>query len=369
MSWIVVIILSLVAVVAAMVGMRLLVQASVARRRGRSAIATVEELSYWTVGGIAQAVQIRGERADNPLLVYLHGGPGWPMMPRAYEFQRPWEAMFTVVQWDQRLGGKTLARNGIDSDALTIASFVDDGLDLVAQLKARFPQAPIVLMGHSWGTVLAVEMVRRAPEQFAAYVAIGQVSDFLASERYGYATVLAEAERRHNASTVEKLSAFPNYGQGPLVAHEVATVRKAYVKHGFANHATRRGLLWDMLQGAFKSPDYGWLDLFSLVNFKAQMKAFAISLAELPHFHDRTAGSNLSCPMIMVGGQYDLFTPTPMAKAYFDTIEAPYKEFIEVAGLAHGGPLENAAFFEDLLRTRILPLMAAAEERPKTSKN
>jgi pimeloyl-ACP methyl ester carboxylesterase len=93
--------------------------------------------------------------------------------------------MFTVVHWDQRLSGKTLTRNGIGSEPLTVEHFVEDGLDLVAQLNARFPRTPVVLMGHSWGTVIGIEMVRRAPERFAAYVAVGQVSDFMASERYG----------------------------------------------------------------------------------------------------------------------------------------------------------------------------------------
>ncbi|QDX26911.1 alpha/beta hydrolase [Sphingomonas suaedae] len=350
--------------------LRILLQASVARKRRLSGPRYVDELAFWNVRGVRQAVQIRGTDTGNPVLLYLHGGPGWPMMPRAHEFQRAWETMFTVVQWDQRLGGKTLAQSGIGEEAPTIDGFVADGLDLVAQLQARFPGVPIILMGHSWGTVMGIEMVRRAPDCFAAYVAIGQVSNFMKSERYGYETVLKEAKRRNARKIVEALAAIPDYGQAPLVPGELVAVRKAYAKLGFANRAARHGLLIDMLQGAFRSPDYRWRDLTALVNMAAQTKAFGMSLAELPQFSARTEGTRINCPIIMVGGQYDLFTPTPTARAYFDTLDAPQKEFIEVDDLAHGGPLEKPAFFEELLRTRVRPLVdhvARAKQSPSHS--
>jgi hypothetical protein len=68
----------------------------------------IDELKAVEIGGIKQWISVRGNDPHNPILLYLHGGPGAPMMPESWTYQRPWEDFFTVVQWDQRGSGKTL---------------------------------------------------------------------------------------------------------------------------------------------------------------------------------------------------------------------------------------------------------------------
>ncbi|HET6463075.1 MAG TPA: alpha/beta hydrolase, partial [Candidatus Krumholzibacteria bacterium] len=67
----------------------------------------IDELKTVEIGGIQQWISVRGDNPSNPILLFVHGGPGSPMMPLAWTFQRPWEEFFTVVQWDQRGAGKT----------------------------------------------------------------------------------------------------------------------------------------------------------------------------------------------------------------------------------------------------------------------
>jgi pimeloyl-ACP methyl ester carboxylesterase len=71
----------------------------------------VQEQMVITLGGTRQAISIRGADRANPILVYVHGGPGAVEMPLAWTFERPWEDFFTVVQWDQRGAGKSYALN------------------------------------------------------------------------------------------------------------------------------------------------------------------------------------------------------------------------------------------------------------------
>ncbi|MGZ2426431.1 pimeloyl-ACP methyl ester carboxylesterase [Rhizobium laguerreae] len=254
-----------------------------------------------------------------------------PAMPFGHAFQSEWERHFTIVHWDQRLTGKTLCANGIET-GLVLNDFAEDGVDLVRQLQQRFPGRPIGLVGHSWGTAVAIRMLQAAPELFAGYLAIGQVSDFLAAERYGYETVLAEARRRGAAALITSLNRFPNYPAGNSLSHaSLSAVRAAEVKLGFG-HYRKQSVMLKLLWLAFVSPDYRWRDLLTLANSKAQSACLDIALAELPQFVVRAAGVAIQCPVLMVGGAFDLFTPTPAAREFFETIHAPQKKLLEGGG-------------------------------------
>src|SRR4029450_655614 len=90
--------------------------AFVRARNGRDYAITspngIDEAKYVEVGGIRQWITIRGEDRNNPVLLFLHGGPGDATNPWGYAGFRSWLKAFTVVQWDQRGAGRTLGKNG-----------------------------------------------------------------------------------------------------------------------------------------------------------------------------------------------------------------------------------------------------------------
>jgi len=98
----------------------------------------IDELKAVEIGGIQQWISVRGNDPHNPILLYLHGGPGAPMMPESWTYQRPWEDFFTVVQWDQRGSGKTLGRTGKDGTGeLSMDRLVRDGASQAGRRIAR----------------------------------------------------------------------------------------------------------------------------------------------------------------------------------------------------------------------------------------
>jgi len=149
---------------------------------GDNAIASLESVQ---IGGIEQWLSIRSEDKSNPILLYLHGGPGMGYIPLASDFSSLIEKRFVVVHWDQRGGGKTCGSDTPNS-TLNIEQYLTDTFELVNYLRKRFNQQKIYLVGHSWGSVLGVKMAQGYPELFHAYVGLGQVVDMNRGETISY---------------------------------------------------------------------------------------------------------------------------------------------------------------------------------------
>ncbi|MGH2362921.1 MAG: alpha/beta fold hydrolase [bacterium] len=119
----------------------------------------VDDAKYVEVGRVQQWITIRGEDRNNPVLLFLHGGPGDATNPWGYAGFRSWLKYFTVVQWDQRGAGRTLGRNGSSlAPTITIDRMAKDGIELAELLRKSLGKDKIILVGHSWGSILGAFM-------------------------------------------------------------------------------------------------------------------------------------------------------------------------------------------------------------------
>ncbi len=294
---------------------------------GEDGIETTEQVE---LGGIAQTVNIRGRHRGNPVLLVLHGGPGLAMMPVAHQYFRPLEEFFTVVQWDQRGAGRTYAANDPDRirPTMTVERMVGDAEELVAYLRKRFERDKIVLMGHSWGTVLGVELAQKHPDWFYAYVGANQVVSFADNERLGYAAVMDWARRHGNAQAVRELEGIAPYPPDPART-PVARQREILdLQRKWLNQAG--GYLWRRTSDHYGdvvalSPDYSPSDReawgkgldFSLETLWPQLTGL--------NFADTT---RFGCPMVLFHGRHDLNTSAELAERWFGKIQAPSKKMV-----------------------------------------
>ena len=166
----------------------------------------VNEAGYVAIGGIEQWVTIRGSSCANPVVLFLHGGPGNPLSPYAERIYADWERDFTLVQWDQRGAGRTFARNP-PPDALTIARMAEDGIALTLHLRTRLGQPKVILVAGSWGTVLGVHMARARPDLFHAYVGAGQMVDYRENQAASYRRLLTLARAAGDEATLAAIEA------------------------------------------------------------------------------------------------------------------------------------------------------------------
>jgi pimeloyl-ACP methyl ester carboxylesterase len=308
-----------------------------------------------TLGGVAQWILIRGEDTSNPVLLFLHGGPGAPVMPIAREYNRALEQHFVVVQWDQRGSGKSCDAS-IPLESFTIDRFVSDASELAQFLAARLHQEKIFLVGHSWGSALGVLAVHRNPNLFWAYVGMGQVVDEARAEDIGLRYVQERARELGNEQAIKELADLkPPYLDDP----KKITIQRKWLSEfgGNIQEAKTLPFLRDFdrkwVLAAFRSPDYSLLDLLRFQSDGSRVR-WAL-FREFKQVNLIETAPRLEVPVYFFVGRHDYNTPFELVKEYFDLLDAPRgKEIVWFENSAHAPMFEEPEKYYDVLVNRVL---------------
>jgi pimeloyl-ACP methyl ester carboxylesterase len=125
------------------------------------------------IGGIDQWVAIRGRDRSRPAILFLHGGPCDAQSPHLSAFA-PWEERYVVAQWDQRGSGKTFEKDGTSTPNMTVEQITQDAVEVAQYVIRQLRTRKLILVGHSWGALLGLHVIRSRPELFYAFVGTGQ---------------------------------------------------------------------------------------------------------------------------------------------------------------------------------------------------
>ena len=302
----------------------------------------IQQAGYLPVGGIEQWVTMRGRDAQSPLLFFIHGGPAdaQSALTRVYA---PYERDFVLVQWDQRGAGRTYGRIGRTTPDLTVERLIADGLELAGQLRRQFPNNRLILVGHSFGSLIAVEMVKRRPALFDAYVGTGQVSRWSDTVQFQFDLLVRDARRRGDAAALASMEA-------------IGRPDPTNVQQYFSFTRPLRGLMVaadrDWLSGLkeryLAQPGFTDADLAALGE---GMEFSAPALIEAQTHEDLFASAPaLARPVYVIQGEEDLSTPTGPARAWFDALRAPRKEFVVIRSAGHFALVTHTAEFIAALR-------------------
>ena len=291
----------------------------------------VQESFEVTLGGARQAVSVRGADRANPILIFVHGGPGSPEMHIAWSFQRAWEDYFTVVQWDQRGAGKSFPLNDPKALAPTMTPdrYRDDAIELIELLGRRYGQRKVFLLGHSWGSVVGLSVAAKRPDLLHAYIGMGQLIDAQENERQGFAWTLERARADNNAVAISELEALRPY-PGDFGLAKLNIERKWSVHYG-ALAAGRNNADFYYHAGRI-SPEHSTADRRAIDDGSAfSITTLWPQLAKV----DLTGVRRVEVPVILFLGRHDYTTPSPIAAQWLERLRAPSKRVVWFEHSAH----------------------------------
>jgi pimeloyl-ACP methyl ester carboxylesterase len=310
------------------------------------------EQRFVNVGGIDQWIQLRGEDRDNPVLLVLHGGPGWPNAVFTPPL-RPWERQFTVVQWDHRGAGKTLRRTGkAGSGPMTFEQRITDAIEVIEFLRRHLGVDRVVVLAESMGTLTGLPLVKRRPDLVHALVVTDLYVDMAANEARKRLLTL---ERLRAAGNHKGVAALEEIGGDP--ARWDLRAWNANMAWAFRTNVPTpnldRRLLFPL---ALTSPIYTLRDLWTL--FQGFQWSTAQMFQELKAYDARRLGSRLEVPFFLFQGERDVITLTSLATEYFQEVQAPTKQLALIPDAGHFAAFTQPERFLTELLARVRPLAA-----------
>jgi pimeloyl-ACP methyl ester carboxylesterase len=309
----------------------------------------IDQTSFVPIGGIDQWISIKGDDRRNPVLLVVHGGPGESQWPQADRYV-PWEKAFTVVLWDQRGAGHTYGHYGAKTPDFSLEGIAKDGVEVTEYLCHTLGKRKIIVLGHSWGTTVAIGMVKLRPDLYAAYVGTGQAESWSSTMNMRYDMALAKARQDGDAAAVKKLEAAgrpdlsdPKQAFSVDIWPAMAPSDKAWIQ-------SLRAQL-PALQAKYPKDMQDYQDGFQFSIDHAlpdQMKL------DLP----KTAAT-IDTAFFIIQGHDDIMTPTPAAVDYFDRVTAPKKELVLIPAAGHFAFMTAPQAFLAALTDKVRPVAIA----------
>jgi len=289
----------------------------------------IDEAKFIEVSGAEEWITIRGDDRDNPVILFLHGGPSEANSPFV-EFYTPFEKDFVFVQRDQPGAGRTYIRAGSHQPMLTIESMAADGIAVAQYVATELRKPKIILIGQDWGGVLGVRMIRQRPDLFSAFLGTGQTVGMAGTQDALYEYALSHATASHDQ---KMLDALKQLGPPPY------------------NTLERYGQFQDCCRNPFWPPD----DIAAIDRMKGLLVVTpSLSLGELSGWIKglrtgekeldtmlmtmedlRKTDTAFSVPVFFIQGEDDNVTPTSLVADYISKIQAPAKKLDIVPGAGH----------------------------------
>jgi L-proline amide hydrolase len=301
-----------------------------------NSISTLDQIE---VNGTKLEVMIRGVDRNNPIILFVHGGPGCSEIPYVRKYQDILEENFTIVHYDQRGSGKSY-HFFEDYSNLSADLHVDDLIALTEYITEQLNQEKVLLIGHSYGTYIGVKAAKKVPERFAAYIGIGQVADTVQSEMDSLEYTINQAKLANHSKDVAELEALKE----SILRGEELTPRGLVRKYGGAARLINDNR--DYYLGFLLNREYNLLDIIRYVRGVSVSQKILIPEERK---HNITSIKELELPVYFVMGEYDYMTSTSAAKTYYEQIEAPLKDFVQFEQSAHYPQFEEKELFAEWL--------------------
>jgi pimeloyl-ACP methyl ester carboxylesterase len=314
-------------------------------------ISSLEEI---TLGDLKQWIFIRGMDQNNPVLVFLHGGPGEPSMGMSSSRRLDAELIkhFTVVHWDQRGAGKSFSTN-IPTDSMTLDRLVEDCNELIDHLRNKFDTPKVFLVAHSSGTLIGIRTAYRYPEKIHAYVGVAQIINDCEHEKISYDFAVQEAERLGN---VKHQSAIKAIGPPPYETPKQLWGKANYIVRygGMLRDSSFRKMIGIILP-YLTSPEYSLSEGIRTIMGRGRSFTTNALWKEIVAVNFREEIHSMKVPIYFFEGKYDMISPKVPVEKFYSNLEAENgKRLVIFQNSAHFMMIEEKERYEDILVNTVL---------------
>jgi pimeloyl-ACP methyl ester carboxylesterase len=304
------------------------------------------------IGGIPQSMIIQSVDPANPVLLFLHGGPGMTEFFMEQDYPTGLERHFTMVWWEQRGAGMSFSSD-IPPETMTMAQMISDTIEVADYLRDRFGQDRILLLGHSWGSYLGIQVAAKAPDRFLAYVGMAQIVHQLRSEVMAHDYLLGVYRARGDTAMVRKLDAAPVSMEDGLSPAWMRLRDAAMHQAGVGHTRDIDSVVTGIFLPVWRVRAYTLRDKINVWRGKIWSRPFFWD--QLLRDDLKTRLTTFDLPVYFFVGRHDQTANPTLSRAYFDAIEAPKKGFYEFAESAHSPVFEEperaaAIILQDVLR-------------------
>ncbi len=305
-----------------------------------TAAATVKDYieEFVEINGIRQYF-LHVPSEGKPVILHLHGGPGQSQAHFAY-CTRAQRDYCTFVYYDQRGAGKTQQKSKTPVGEVTLDNLIEDLRQTIVYVKERYQTDEVVLLGHSWGSVLGTSYILRYPNDVKGYIGVGQVVNMQKGERLGYEKLKETVENKGNRRDIKRVEGLSGYftdiGLKDFM-RQIGQIRSLQGKYDLAAKTPRT------LKTVLKSPIFRAGDIASfLTAFQVNKNLFDGLLG-----YDILSVNDYQTPVCYVLGEKDWLVPSVLAAEYFETIDAPVKQLHWVKNAGHLTDLDNPQGFHE----------------------
>jgi len=287
----------------------------------------INESMYVEINGTKQWINIYGENINNPVLLYLHGGPGSSTSTFDYAFTRQWADVYTVVTWDQRNCGKSYNKDYNDTE-LTYELFMEDGKEMTEYILDYMGKDKLTILGHSWGSIYGANLVQVYPEYYDCFIGTGQLVDSVENEAAfrDVATEWATGDEEAMA-WVEQLTP-----EEMTMTHITA---RNWLMEKYGYDMMRDGSDYNFYTTILFNPYYSVFDWIGY--FQTDMSVYLdfFTSDEFKKFSIQ-GKYNYEVPYININGSDDYQTNYMLAEEYYNNVVAPSKQLYIMEDTTHG---------------------------------
>lgn len=287
----------------------------------------INESMYVEINGTKQWINIYGENINNPVLLYLHGGPGSSTSTVDYAFTRQWADVYTVVTWDQRNCGKSYNKDYNDIE-LTYELFMEDGKEMTEYILDYMGKDKLTILGHSWGSIYGANLVQVYPEYYDCFIGTGQLVDSVENE-VAFKDVAAEwaTGDEEAMAWVEQLTP-----EEMTMTHITA---RNWLMEKYGYDMMRDGSDYNFYTTILFNPYYSVFDWIGY--FQTDMSVYLdfFTSDEFKKFSIQ-GKYNYKVPYININGSDDYQTNYMLAEEYYNNVVAPSKRLYIMEDTTHG---------------------------------